>query len=88
MCSDSRWVCCTAAIFCTCTDPALTLHCLRHSYVTHLIEYGYADRFVQEQVGHMHASTTSIYASVSSDYKNRVLAEALKALIEGEADDR
>jgi len=36
----------------------------------------------------MHASTTSIYASVSSDYKNRVLAEALKALIEGEVDDR
>ena len=22
-------------------DPALTLHCLRHSYVTHLIEFGY-----------------------------------------------
>ena len=65
----------------------LTLHSLRHSYVTHLLEFGYAERFVQEQVGHMHASTTSIYASVSSDYKNRVLAEALKALIEGEADD-
>ena len=45
-------------------------------------------KIIQEQVGHMHASTTSIYASVSSDYKNRVLAEALKALIEGEADDR
>jgi len=64
----------------------LTLHSLRHSYVTHLLEFGYAERFVQEQVGHMHASTTSIYASVSSDYKNRVLAEALKALIEGEAE--
>ena len=42
----------------------------------------------EKQVGHMHASTTSIYASVSSDFKNRVLADALKALIEGEADDR
>ncbi|VXB66548.1 Integrase [Arthrobacter sp. 9V] len=59
-------------------DPALTLHCLRHSYVTHLIEYGYADRFVQEQVGHMHASTTSIYTSVSGDFKNRILADALR----------
>lgn len=58
-------------------EPALTLHCLRHSYVTHLIEYGYADKFVQEQVGHLHASTTSIYTSVSGDFKNRVLAEAL-----------
>ncbi|MFI8413598.1 tyrosine-type recombinase/integrase [Paeniglutamicibacter gangotriensis] len=58
-------------------DPALTLHCLRHSYVTHLIEYGYADRFVQEQVGHQHSSTTAIYTSVSGDYKNRILADAL-----------
>lgn len=65
----------------------LTLHSLRHSYVTHLLEFGYADRFVQDQVGHKHSSTTSIYASVSSDYKNRQLAQALKNLIEGEADD-
>ncbi|MDJ0314198.1 tyrosine-type recombinase/integrase [Arthrobacter sp. H35-D1] len=58
-------------------DPALSLHCLRHSYVTHLIEYGYADRFVQEQVGHQHSSTTAIYTSVSGDFKNRILADAL-----------
>ena len=37
-------------------DPALSLHCLRHSYVTHLIEFGYPERFVQEQVGHAFAS--------------------------------
>ncbi|MGH3814915.1 MAG: hypothetical protein ACRDUV_21130, partial [Pseudonocardiaceae bacterium] len=24
----------------------LTLHCLRHSYVTHLVEFGYPERFV------------------------------------------
>ena len=57
--------------------PELTLHCLRHSYVTHLIEFGYAERFVQEQVGHATASSTAIYASVSSDYMNRILADAL-----------
>lgn len=61
----------------------LTLHSLRHSYVTHLIEFGYAERFVQEQVGHEQASSTSIYASVSSDFKNRVLRKALKNLVEG-----
>lgn len=63
-----------------------TLHSLRHSYVTHLIEYGYADRFVQEQVGHRHASTTAIYTSVSGDFKNRVLADALRRLTEMERD--
>lgn len=66
---------------------ALTLHSLRHSYVSHLLEFGYAERFVQEQVGHMHASTTSIYASVGSDFKNRVLAKALKKIVEGRHDD-
>ncbi len=52
-------------------------HSLRHSYVTHLIEFGYDERFVQEQVGHSYASTTAIYAGVSGDYKNRVLARAM-----------
>jgi integrase/recombinase XerC len=58
-------------------DPALTLHCLRHSYVTHLIEFGYPERFVQEQVGHAYASTTAIYASVSNDFKHKTLRAAL-----------
>ncbi|WP_308291728.1 tyrosine-type recombinase/integrase [Microbacterium jejuense] len=65
-------------------DRKLTLHSLRHSFATHLLEFGYAERFVQEQLGHEHASTTSIYASVSSDYKNRLLAHALKNLLESE----
>jgi len=55
----------------------LDLHCLRHSYVTHLIEAGYPERFVTEQVGHAYAATTAIYTGVSDDYKNRVLANAL-----------
>ena len=51
----------------------LGLHCLRHSYVTHLIEAGYDAHFVQQQVGHSHASTTALYTSVSSDYRTRTL---------------
>ncbi|MGY2011978.1 tyrosine-type recombinase/integrase [Nocardia gipuzkoensis] len=57
--------------------PELTLHCLRHSYVTHLIEFGYPERFVQEQVGHHFASTTAIYTSVSNDFKKQTLRAAL-----------
>jgi len=38
----------------------LDLHCLRHSYITHLLEFGYPERFVQDQAGHAHASTTAI----------------------------
>lgn len=52
-------------------------HCLRHSYVTILIEDGFDPFFVQQQVGHAWGSTTALYTGVSSDYKNRALAAAL-----------
>lgn len=54
-------------------------HCLRHSYVTHLVEDGWDPLFVQHQVGHAWASTTAIYTGVSSDFKNRALRAALDA---------
>ncbi|MGH3698376.1 MAG: tyrosine-type recombinase/integrase [Pseudonocardiaceae bacterium] len=43
------------------TPPHTTTAGTRRSYVSHLIEAGYDARFVQEQAGHDHASTTSIY---------------------------
>lgn len=58
----------------------LALHSLRHTYVTNLIEWGYSEKFVQDQVGHRYASTTAIYTSVGSDYKNRVVANALQRI--------
>ena len=51
----------------------IDFHSLRRSYVTHLIEDGYDALFVQQQVGHEHASTTTLYTSVSSDYRTRTL---------------
>lgn len=63
-------------------DPALDFHSFRRSYVTHLIEKGLDARFVQEQVGHEHASTTAIYTCVSSDYRTRTLRRALDATLD------
>ena len=57
------------------------MHCLRHSYATHLIEDGYDPLFVQQQVGHSHASTTALYTSVSSDFRTRTLRRALDSSI-------
>lgn len=64
----------------------LTLHCLRHSYVTHQIEDGFDPFFVQQQVGHAWGSTTALYTGVSSDYKNQVLRAALDRAL-GRNDD-
>jgi len=55
----------------------LSVHCLRHSYVSHLIEDGVDPLFVQQQVGHCWASTTAVYTTVGSDAKNRMLGAAL-----------
>ena len=57
--------------------PELGLHCLRHAYVTHLIEDGADPTFVQRQVGHTWASTTAIYTGVSGDFMNMMLRRAL-----------
>ena len=56
---------------------ALDLHSLRHSYVTHVTEFDYPERFIQDQVGHRYASTTSIYSHVSDEYRNRLVCAAL-----------
>jgi integrase/recombinase XerC len=60
-------------------DEGLDLHCLRHSYITHLTEFGYPARFVQEQAGHSHAATTAIYMGVSNEYRNKLLETAMKS---------
>ncbi|MBO8190063.1 tyrosine-type recombinase/integrase [Streptomyces spirodelae] len=60
----------------------LELHSLRHSYITHLIEFGYPERFVQDQVGHRYASTTALYTWVSDEYRNRLLEDSLARRVE------
>lgn len=59
-------------------EPVLDLHCLQHSYITHLIEFGYPERFAQDQAGHSYASTTAIYTGVSDEFRNRLLARTLR----------
>lgn len=55
----------------------LSLHCLRHSYISHLIEDGVDPLFVQHQAGHSWASTTAIYTTVGQDHKDHMLRAAL-----------
>ncbi len=56
----------------------LSVHCLRHSYISHLVEDGADPVFVQHQAGHSFASTTAVYTTVGADHVNRAMRAALE----------
>ncbi len=73
---------CLAAAYDADLDKHVSMHTLRHSFATHLLEQKVDIRVIQVLLGHKKLETTALYAQVATDLLREVISplDRLEAL--------
>ena len=65
------------------TEKEISLHCLRHSFTTHLLEAGKGLRYIQEILSHTNSKATEICNLISQKPMGKIKSSFRHFLLEG-----
>jgi integrase/recombinase XerD len=68
-------------------DPSVTVHTLRHSFATHLLEQNVDIRVIQVLLGHARLDTTALYTHIATNTIRTVMSPLERLTLKPQPDE-